>query len=52
MVNPQYHLRLHPEKQKQTSLNTREKVVFTLQGPRDTPLHVTVVWSQGERIVE
>ncbi|KII95574.1 hypothetical protein PLICRDRAFT_34480 [Plicaturopsis crispa FD-325 SS-3] len=29
-----------------------QEVAFTLQGPRDVPLNVTVVYSQGERVNE
>lgn len=53
MLNPQYHLRLHtPVKgnSQPGSSMAKASVVFTVQGARDIPVNVTLVWSKGERI--
>jgi calpain-7 len=57
MMNPQYHLRIHPEKNKHQSYDgipggSKASVVLAAQGSKDIPLNLTVVWSQGGRIVE
>jgi calpain-7 len=58
MVNPQYHLRIHAESGEAASdpgserAGLKANVVLTCQVSRETPLNVTVVWSQGERIIE
>lgn len=55
MVNPQYHLRIHPQKGLAPDgghAELKATVVLTCQASRETPLNVTLVWSQGERIVE
>ncbi|KAH7907349.1 hypothetical protein BJ138DRAFT_1160375 [Hygrophoropsis aurantiaca] len=52
MVNPQYHLRIHADKQDAQRAGTQAGVVLVAKGPRDMPLNITVVWSSGERTVE
>ncbi|KAH7925291.1 cysteine proteinase [Leucogyrophana mollusca] len=52
MVNPQYHLQIHPDQKGAQYAGTKAGVVFAVQGPRDMPLNITVVWSSGERTVE
>ena len=54
MVNPQYHLHIHP-KQPSASASRADKkanVGLTIQARRDVSVNVAVMWSQGERIVE
>ena len=52
MMNPQYHLHIHPERQPGTQSNLKSRLELVLQGDRDIPLNMMVVWSQGERIFE
>jgi calpain-7 len=52
MVNPQYHLHIHAERQTGPQSSLRAKVELILQGHREIPLNMIVVWSQGERIFE
>jgi len=57
MVNPQYHLHIHPQNGQAESESggdaaLKSRIVLTCQASRETPLNVTLVWSQGERIVE
>ncbi|KAF9462395.1 hypothetical protein BDZ94DRAFT_1261255 [Collybia nuda] len=54
MLNPQYHLRIHPPKCGRSSLTatTKTKVALTMQTSRDIPANITLVWSQGGRINE
>ncbi|CCM05215.1 uncharacterized protein FIBRA_07425 [Fibroporia radiculosa] len=54
MDNPQYHLRLFPDKSLRTNNggNIKAPTSVVLQGPRDVPLNLSLVWSQGERITE
>ena len=49
MINPQYHLSLHPHNLKSLE---RAKVTLTLQVGRDLPVNVTMLWSQGRRVSE
>ncbi|KAJ7108465.1 hypothetical protein C8R43DRAFT_905383, partial [Mycena crocata] len=51
MVNPQYHLRIHPPKQASTSAR-KANVSLTMQMSRDVPVNVAVAWSQGGRVFE
>ena len=55
MLNPQYHLRLHPPKAKSKLASTsasrvRVKTSMVLKTGRNVPVNVLVAWSQGERI--
>ncbi|KAJ7503114.1 hypothetical protein B0H11DRAFT_2361192 [Mycena galericulata] len=51
MVNPQYHLRIHPPKQ--ANISTRKaNVSLTMQMGRDVPVNLAVAWSQGGRVYE
>ena len=58
MVNPQYHLRIHPETGQAASgsnggrAGLKANVVLTCQASREMPLNITLVWSQGERVAE
>jgi calpain-7 len=58
MVNPQYHMRICPENGRAVlepnsgRAELKASVVLTCQASREIPLNVTLVWSQGERIVE
>ncbi|KAF9494200.1 cysteine proteinase [Pleurotus eryngii] len=49
MTNPQYHLRVHPSKRSQ---NEKSNVTLSMHTSKDIPINVTVVWSQGERVME
>ncbi|KAJ6631453.1 hypothetical protein B0H10DRAFT_2207112 [Mycena sp. CBHHK59/15] len=51
MVNPQYHLRIHPPKQASLSAK-KANVSMTMQMGRDVPVNISVAWSQGNRIFE
>lgn len=55
MLNPQYHLRLHPPKTKLAMASTsasraKVKTSIVLKTGRSVPVNVLVAWSQGERI--
>ncbi|KAF8150612.1 hypothetical protein B0H34DRAFT_801552 [Crassisporium funariophilum] len=56
MVNPQYHLVIHPPNARlQNTVNGRTekaKATLTLQTSKDMPVNVAVVWSQGQRVAE
>ncbi|KAF7979032.1 hypothetical protein HWV62_44019 [Athelia sp. TMB] len=54
MINPQYHLRIHPEKNSNEARHAgmKAKVVLAFEMARQTPLNITAVWSQGERVTE
>lgn len=55
MINPQYHLRVYPDAQHAASsgrAGLKANITLICQGERDTPLNITVVWSQGERVFE
>ncbi|KAF5355191.1 hypothetical protein D9756_005675 [Leucocoprinus leucothites] len=47
MVNPQYHLRIHPSTKAGGTKKSKTKVV--LRALRDVPVNVVVVWSKGDR---
>ncbi|KDQ28322.1 hypothetical protein PLEOSDRAFT_1041381, partial [Pleurotus ostreatus PC15] len=49
MTNPQYHLRVHSSKRSQ---NEKSNVMLSMHTSKDIPINVTVVWSQGERVME
>lgn len=49
MVNPQYHLVIHPRVE---GRNGKTKVTLTLQANKDAPVNVAMVRSQGQRVVE
>ena len=49
MVNPQYHLVIHPLAEER---NGKTKVTLTLQANKDTPVNVAMVRSQGQRVAE
>ncbi|KAG7449916.1 cysteine proteinase [Guyanagaster necrorhizus] len=48
MVNPQYHLRIHP----MAHIRSKSKVSLTMHTVKDLPVNITVVWSQGHRVFE
>ncbi|KAF7297900.1 Calpain catalytic domain-containing protein [Mycena chlorophos] len=50
MVNPQYHLRVHPPKT--PNAPKKADVSLTMQMAREVPINVAVVWSQGQRVFE
>ncbi|KAJ6491676.1 hypothetical protein C8R47DRAFT_976286 [Mycena vitilis] len=52
MVNPQYHLRIHPPKHATTPAARKAEVSLTMQTGRDVPANIAVAWSQGGRIFE
>ena len=53
MVNPQYHLRIHPPKSRVGSnASGKARTTLSLQASKDVPVNVAIVWSQGQRIVE
>ena len=57
MINPQYHLCIRQENQQPQLLtgirsNQKAQVVLVLQGPKDIPFNLLIVWSHGQRIVE
>ncbi|KAJ7655627.1 hypothetical protein DFH06DRAFT_480739 [Mycena polygramma] len=52
MVNPQYHLRIHPPKHATTPAARKAEVLLTMQIGRDVPVNIAVAWSQGGRIFE
>ncbi|KAJ7650562.1 hypothetical protein FB45DRAFT_730213 [Roridomyces roridus] len=47
MVNPQYHLRIHPPKQGPLQ---KANISLTMQMGREVPVNVAVAWSQGGRV--
>ncbi|KAJ7287023.1 hypothetical protein C8J57DRAFT_1282596 [Mycena rebaudengoi] len=51
MVNPQYHLRIHPPKHAAQS-GKKANVSLNMQMGRDAPINIAVAWSQGNRIFE
>ncbi|KZP13760.1 cysteine proteinase [Athelia psychrophila] len=58
MINPQYHLRIHPETTKATAgmggsqRISKANVILSCEVSRQTPVNITAVWSRGERILE
>ncbi|KAK0183648.1 hypothetical protein F5146DRAFT_1085661 [Armillaria mellea] len=48
MVNPQYHLQIHPMAQ----IRSKSKVDLIMHTAKDLPVNITVVWSQGHRVFE
>ncbi|KAG6828848.1 hypothetical protein H0H92_006607 [Tricholoma furcatifolium] len=54
MVNPQYHLKVHPPRANGKSPHGSDKanVALTVQTSRDTPVNISLVYSRGERIDE
>ena len=54
MNNPQYHLRIHPDKssQKTDSSTRKSQVSVVLSGDRRLPFNVSVLWSEGQRITD
>ncbi|KAF9073543.1 hypothetical protein BDP27DRAFT_1390928 [Rhodocollybia butyracea] len=50
MVNPQYHLRIHPSKQSRTG--TKERSTFLVETNKDLPIQIIICWSEGERVTE
>ncbi|KAJ7270120.1 hypothetical protein B0H12DRAFT_1310818 [Mycena haematopus] len=52
MVNPQYHLRIHPPKPSTSSVTRKADVSLAMQIGREVPVNITVAWSQGGRIFE
>lgn len=55
MVNPQYHLRIHPLQKSTPGVQAskiKTRVVLTMHSRKDTPVNIMAVWSQGERVTE
>lgn len=53
MTNPQYRLQLRPNLTGEGSdKNDRTRVCISAKGPRDLPLNVKVIWSDGQRVTE
>ncbi|KAI0691496.1 hypothetical protein BC835DRAFT_1431695, partial [Cytidiella melzeri] len=52
MINPQYYLRIHPDKSAKANRTTKSHVLIMLTGDRHVPFNVSVVWSQGQRITD
>lgn len=53
MTNPQYRLQLRPNLTGEGSNeNDRTPVFISAKGPRDLPLNVKVIWSNGQRVTE
>ncbi len=53
MVNPQYHLRIHPAAKADTSRRSKKaKAKVVLRAPKSVPVNVVVVWSKGDRKFE
>ena len=53
MVNPQYHLRIHPDSAvPKAGRSKKARLKLSLQGERRIPLNVLAVWSHGQRIAE
>ncbi|KNZ75773.1 Calpain-like protease palB/RIM13, partial [Termitomyces sp. J132] len=53
MANPQYHLQMHPERGSASTVGrSKAKVALILQTSRDTPVNISLVYSQGGRIDE
>ncbi|KAJ3766583.1 hypothetical protein FB446DRAFT_757630 [Lentinula raphanica] len=50
MINPQYHLRIHPSKHAQARIAKRTTLI--VETSKDLPVQVMVCWSQGKRIHE
>uniref|UniRef100_A0A0W0FBM1 Calpain catalytic domain-containing protein n=1 Tax=Moniliophthora roreri TaxID=221103 RepID=A0A0W0FBM1_MONRR len=51
MVNPQYHLRIDPP-DNAAARSSKAHVAVTMEGNKDLPMHVMLVWSQGQRVIE
>ncbi len=53
MVNPQYHLRIHPAAKADTSRGSKKtKAKVVLRAPKSVPVNVVVVLSKGDRKFE
>jgi calpain-7 len=55
VINPQYHLRIHPENvagSKGTGRVKKSQLQLFVQADRRTPVNVLALWSQGQRIGE
>ncbi|EEB93679.1 hypothetical protein MPER_07629 [Moniliophthora perniciosa FA553] len=51
MINPQYHLHIHPSGNA-AARSSKAHLAVTMEGNKDLPMHVMIVWSQGQRIIE
>ncbi|KAG5646200.1 hypothetical protein DXG03_004026 [Asterophora parasitica] len=52
MQNPQYHLRVHPQRLALQGGLVKSSVALTMQTSRDIPVNVSLAYSQGGRIDE
>lgn len=53
MVNPQYHLRIHPAAKTDTTRGSKKsKTKVVLRTAKGVPVNVVVVWSKGDRKFE
>ncbi|KAI0090683.1 hypothetical protein BDY19DRAFT_992108 [Irpex rosettiformis] len=50
MLNPQYFLRIHPDKSAKP--NAKSRMTLSLAGDRRVPFNASVVWSQGQRVTD
>ncbi|KAF8523246.1 cysteine proteinase [Gautieria morchelliformis] len=53
MTNPQYRLQLRPNLTGEGSNeNDRTQVCISVKGPKELPLNVKIIWSNGQRVTE
>ncbi|KAI0821140.1 hypothetical protein BC629DRAFT_1435043 [Irpex lacteus] len=52
MLNPQYSLKIHPDKSASSNSTSKSRLSITLAGDRRVPFNAAVVWSQGQRITD
>ncbi|KIK69012.1 hypothetical protein GYMLUDRAFT_53518 [Collybiopsis luxurians FD-317 M1] len=50
MINPQYHLRVHPYRESTT--RTKKRTTIVVETNKELPIQVMICWSQGERVNE
>ncbi|KAK7052803.1 cysteine protease [Paramarasmius palmivorus] len=51
MINPQYHLHIRPP-DNVVARSSKAHVTVTMEGNKELPMHIMIVWSQGQRIIE
>lgn len=54
MKNPQYHVRIHPDRSTNGTghRGKKSRLYASLRGDRHIPLNVIAIWSQGQRIAD
>ncbi|KAI0338367.1 cysteine proteinase [Trametopsis cervina] len=50
MLNPQYHLRIHPDRSLMQGSTAKSRLSINLTGERHVPFNVSLVWSAGQRV--